>query len=79
LIINTLVYTNANANNLIISNESSSRGEIVEFNVSIIEAPNDVKSFGFDIEYPHNSISFHPDDYDIGELLEQGVWLLNIR
>ena len=78
LIINTLVYTNANANNLIISNESSSRGEIVEFNVSIIEAPNDVKSFGFDIEYPHNSISFHPDDYDIGELLEQGYGYLTL-
>ncbi|ETR64835.1 MAG: hypothetical protein OMM_15275 [Candidatus Magnetoglobus multicellularis str. Araruama] len=73
MIINALLYINVNANNLIISNESSSRGEIAEFNVSIVEAPNDVKSFGFDIEYPHNSLSFQPDDYDIGELFKNRV------
>ncbi|ETR66379.1 MAG: hypothetical protein OMM_12865, partial [Candidatus Magnetoglobus multicellularis str. Araruama] len=78
IVINTLLFSELFANNLIISNESASRGEKVIFDVSIFDAPNDVKTFGFDIEYPHRSLSFHADDYDIGELLEQGYGYLTL-
>ena len=76
--INILLFSELLANNLVISNESTTRGEEVIFDVSIVDAPNDVKSFGFDIVYPHHSLSFHVDDYDIGELLEQGYGYLTL-
>jgi len=78
IIINTLLFAELCAQNLIISSESASRGEKVIFEVSMIDAPNDVKSFGFDIEFPHDALSFHADDYDIGELLEQGYGYLTL-
>jgi len=76
--INILLFSELLANNLVISNESTTRGEEVIFDVSIVDAPNDVKSFGFDIVYPNHSLSFHVDDYDIGELLEQGYGYLTL-
>ena len=48
-IINILFCLNINADNLIISNEAASRGDDVIFDISINDALNDVKSFGFDI------------------------------
>jgi len=78
IIINILFFSELYGQNLIISSESASRGDKVIFDVSMIDAPNDVKTFGFDIEFPHDALLFHADDYDIGELLDQGYGYLTL-
>jgi hypothetical protein len=78
MLVNLFLCFDICANNLIISDQRADKGEDIFFEISINSALNDVKSFGFQIEYPADRLEFDPDNYEIGPLLSQGQGYLTV-